>query len=438
MVGSLATGGCIWCVSRSLLTIACVGFALLPLAGCADVPRAFGPDQATANAHFDGFAESFERRFTNVVRDARFSAARLKLARHALTPSRLSRDTALWTATRSTPRGPEHELLLRGAFDGNSYRFSTMAAPPVPAAIGEARHLMRLRQVGDDDWQWRTQVEQSIGALPPSRAPLVMRAWFASAERPATAQRTDYQRAAPRTTSTLGRIARVDSIIAIPQPDSSTLVTLHVFVDATPLAQSHPAFTRFVRKYIEPSRWRMRLYDKSGEWFDVRAAQRAIVVRFRSRRGELQPLVGAARPLPDSLRVDVDALAKFGPWMVGVTGMTGDFVFVSTPTERAWAMRFAKPPEWHLPLIGEALLRSPLRRPFEGNGVVLRLGLRTAPSGATVVDRVVEGTVRESGVMRFLGSLGFTAMSDFAGAVEEEEARFLSEVARALRADVGP
>lgn len=402
------------------------------------MPRAFGTDPASAAAHADAFAESFERRFTNVVRDARFTAARLKIARHALTPSRLSRDTALWTATRATATGPDHDLLLRGAFDGNSYRFSTLAAPPVPSAIGEARHHMRLRQVGEDDWQWRTQVEQSIGALPPSRAAQVMRAWFASAERPSHVVQSDYRRASARTASALGRLTRIDSIVTVSQPDSSTLVTLHLMVDATPIAQTYPAFTRFVRKYVEPSRWRMRLYDKSAEWFDVRAAQRAITVRFRSRRGELQPLVGAARPLPDSLRVDVDALAKFGPWMVGVTGMTGDFVFVSTPTERAWAMRFAKPPEWHLPLIGEALLRSPLRRPFEGNGVVLRLGLRTVPSGATVVDRVVEGTVRESGVMRFLGSLGFTAMSDFAGTVEEEEARFLSDVARALRADVRP
>lgn len=424
-------------MSRSLLAIVRVGLALLPLGGCAEVPRAFGSDPASAAAHVDAFAESFERRFTNVVRDGRFTAARLTIARHALTPSRLSRDTSLWTATRSTPTGPDHDLMLRGAFDGNSYRFSTMGAPPVPSAIGEARHHMRLRQVGDDDWQWRTQVEQSIGALPPARAAQVMRAWFASTERPSGTVRNDYHRASPQTTTVLGRLARIDSIVTVAQPDSSTLVTLHLFVDAAPIASEYPAFTRFVRKYVEPSRWRMRLYDRSGEWFDVRAAQRAIVIRYRSRRGELQPLVGAARALPDSLRVDVDALAKFGPWMVGVTGMTGDFVFVNTPTERAWALRFAKPPEWHLPLIGEALLRSPLRRPFEGNGVVMRLGLRTVSTGATVVDRVVEGTVRESGVMRFIGSLGFTAMSDFAGTVEEEEARFLSSVARAMRADAG-
>ena len=38
--------------------------------------------------------------------------------------------------------------------------------------------------------------------------------------------------------------------------------------------------------------------------------------------------------------------------------------------------------------------------------------------------------------MRFLGTLGFTAMSDYAGQVEEEENRFLAEGFAALRADI--
>jgi hypothetical protein len=38
--------------------------------------------------------------------------------------------------------------------------------------------------------------------------------------------------------------------------------------------------------------------------------------------------------------------------------------------------------------------------------------------------------------MRFLGNLGFTAVSDYAGQVEEEENRFIAEAMRALRADM--
>ena len=38
--------------------------------------------------------------------------------------------------------------------------------------------------------------------------------------------------------------------------------------------------------------------------------------------------------------------------------------------------------------------------------------------------------------MRFLGNLGFTAMSDYAGQVEEEESRFIAESMAAFRADI--
>lgn len=422
-------------------------FVLLPLgAGCRDALAAFGTDPAQAAAQAGDAAESFERRFTNVVRDARFAEARLALARHALTPSRLARDTSLWTATRpvgsgvtgsaGAGSGVEHELALRGAFEGNRYRFTTSAQPPAPVAVGDARHRMCLRRLDDGDWFWQTHVEQSLGTMPPARVPAVLHALLASAERPAGALRVDYRAALPRTTAALSRLATLDSIATTRLADSSTLVLLRMRIDATPIAREMPAFTRFVRKYIEPSRWRITLRDGRTEWFDVAAAQRSVTMRFRTRRGTLLPLTGTARPLPDSLQISVDALAKFGPWMVGVTRMAGTFRFIDTPTEQAWAMRFTKVPEWHLPLLGEALLRAPLRRPFERGGLVFRLGVREQ-AGVTVVDRDLDVALRESTVMRWLGSLGFTAMSDFQGQVEEEESRFLAELFRAMRRDLG-
>jgi hypothetical protein len=44
--------------------------------------------------------------------------------------------------------------------------------------------------------------------------------------------------------------------------------------------------------------------------------------------------------------------------------------------------------------------------------------------------------VHESTIVRWLGNLGFTAMDDFAGRVELEEARFIAEAMRAMRQDV--
>jgi hypothetical protein len=116
--------------------------------------------------------------------------------------------------------------------------------------------------------------------------------------------------------------------------------------------------------------------------------------------------------------------------------MQGEFVHTKNARDRGWEMRFTKEPEWHLPLITERLLRSPLRRPFEGKGVKFTLGFRTGPEGQTLLTREFDVTVRESAIMRFLGNLGFTAMSDFAGKVEDQENRFIAEIMAALRMDV--
>jgi len=161
-----------------------------------------------------------------------------------------------------------------------------------------------------------------------------------------------------------------------------------------------------------------------------------LTVRFRTHNGALQPLAGQARPMPDTLILTMDAMAKLGLFSVGVSNLVGEFVHIDTPRERAWQLRFTREPKWHLPLIAERLLSSAIRRPFEGNGVYFKLGLRTGPNGQTISERIVDVAVKESAIMRWLGNLGFTAMSDFAGNVEEEENRFLIELFRAMRTDM--
>ena len=53
-----------------------------------------------------------------------------------------------------------------------------------------------------------------------------------------------------------------------------------------------------------------------------------------------------------------------------------------------------------------------------------------------MISRRTYGVVQESAILRFLGSLGASAMSDFAGKSEAEENRFTADVFNALRADL--
>lgn len=421
---------------RALLPLA---LALPPLlSSCRNVVSAYGGDPVTARANADALASAIEQRFTHVVRAPKFANARMRLGRFALAPSKLVNDTSLWTSSRPKSTGPERDLELGASLTAaGQYAFAARPRVAPPARTGDERHLIRLTALGGDDWQWSTEVDHAVGGLPPARVDDIARALFASAERPAAAVRADYRSAFPRTSRAMGRLFTIDSIESRAQPDGSFLVAMHILTSSDGLKASFPAFAKYVDKYVEPTRYRFRLTDRGGaEWFDANAMQERLVIRFRSRGGELQPIAGAARRMPDSLVIHVDALARFGLFTVGVTRMQGEFVHVESAGDRAWAMRFTTDPKWHLPLIAERLLRSPLERPFTGRGIVFRLGFRAGPEGQTLFARTFDVAVRESAIMRFLGSLGFTAMSDYAGRVEEQENRFIAEAFAAMRADI--
>jgi hypothetical protein len=87
-------------------------------------------------------------------------------------------------------------------------------------------------------------------------------------------------------------------------------------------------------------------------------------------------------------------------------------------------------------LITARLLRSPLRRPFAGEGALFRIGVRAGENGApTVLLRHSRLSVQESAILNFINSLGGTAMDDFGGPVQREEYAWLHELFVALRED---
>lgn len=398
---------------------------------------AYGSDIASAQSNADGVFSALEHRYTRVVRDAKFSNARMRIARYALTPSKIENDSAVWTG-RSGSSGVTRELAIDGAMRNNQYTFVARNGAVLPSRVGDSRHVMRLSPLREDEYQWATDVDHNVGSMPPARAGAVFTAWFASAERLPSTIRADYRSTFPRTMQSVGRLFVLDSVSTKPQSDGSTLVAMRVLMDANRLRASNPSMAKYVDKYVASSKYRLRLTDKAGaEWFDAHAETGdRVTLTFRSKNGVLQPLAGAARAMPDTLRITVSAVAKILMFNVGVSDMHGTFVQVKSPSERGWLMRFQQEPEWHLPLAARQLLRSPLRRPFEASGVLFRIGFRNSPNAPTMLYRKFDLAVRESAIMRFIGSLGFTAMSDFSGGVEAEENRFLQEMFAAMRADV--
>jgi hypothetical protein len=139
--------------------------------------------------------------------------------------------------------------------------------------------------------------------------------------------------------------------------------------------------------------------------------------------------------MPDSLQLSVDFSAKFMIFRVGVSSLVSDFAFIRSDDERGWMMHFRHEPDWHFPLAVNNLIRTSLRHPFSGEGITVRIAVRDRGGAQTLLSRQAGVSVQESAIVRWLGGLGNSAMSDFAGRAEVEENRYVYEVLTALRGD---
>ncbi len=439
----------------------------MSLTGCAEITTAHGASPESARVRADAMARSFEARFTAPARDATYERARLRIAQYAMAPSPLLRDT-LWTKTQ----GGVRQLIGVGTPLATGYTLRTTASPAVPSTVGASVHQISLTPLGNDDYRWRTQVDHAMGSITPQQVRAVFRAMLRSAERPAADIRRDYRSASLQLTSVMGSLATLDTVRTVRNSDGSTSVTLAIRLHPDRIQRAYPDFSRYLRKYVSTARYEWAVRDiappagalnapsdrardervrqqpsrgaeaaraitEGGDtWFVAVARNDVLTLRFRAKNGALQPLTGPLRAMPDTVALQGEAFAKFGPFTVGLSGVEGRMVFVNSANEMGWHMAFTKQPQWHLPPVTQRFVRAPLRRPFEGEGALFRLTALRNSAGQTVAHRVAAGTVHESTIMRWIGALGFTAMDDFAGRVEQEEARFIAALMCAWRQDI--
>lgn len=416
--------------SRGGVALICAATAL---GACRNSAPAFGSTRATASANANDFFSAAAYRFTNVQRDPKFAAARPKLGRYALTPSKIFGDTAVWTGMGATDR----TLILAGGYAHGHYTLVSAATLPVVHHPGDARHVMRLHRLGSDEYFWTSDVDFAIGRISAAQAADVLSSLMRAAEgRSGSALRAEYRAAFPRAATALGRLFTIDSIRTAPDAAGATLVDLSISLHSDRLRESYPAFASYVDKYVAPSRYRITVTDRSGvRFFTTAAAKNRITLRARVKDGRLVALDGPPRPMPDALQMRSEAFAKFGMFTVGASDIVSDLTIVRAPNERGWFLRFNREPDWHLPLAAATFLNTPLKRPFAEGGATLRLTVRDTPGAQTVISRRTQTAVQESAVLRFLGALGFSAMNDFAGTSEQEENRFWVDAFTGMRTD---
>ena len=405
------------------------------LTACREAAPAFGPNLPMARQNAEEFFYSVGSRFTNIQRPQRILRARQQFGHYALTPSGVYNDTTIWLSI-----GPDSARLFgdEGHFAVDRYIVTTALAQNPPDALTESREIVRLRKLSDNEYEWFTNVEVALGRMGAKSIADVLAASLAAGEgKSATAIRANYTSAFSRAGAALGRLFTIDTLRATPDSDGATTFDIAIKLTPNILKESMPHYAAYIDKYISKGKYRITLSDQSGtHWFDAWAANYYMHFRVRSKGGHFAPLEGAVRPMPPNLTIHLDMSMKILIFTVGWTEMAGDFEVIDTPHERGWSMRFAKEPDWHLPLTVGTLLKSPLRRPFQGSGIPIRISIRDNPGSQTILNRRLSFVVQESGILRFLNRLSGTAVGDFLGASEREANRFNADAFRALRLDV--
>ncbi len=405
--------------------------------GCRQAVPGFGPNLAAARTNADEFLYSIGSRFTNIQREPRLIHARSQFGRHALTPSGVFNDTTVWLASGPTP---DSSRLFgnEGIFATDRYVVKATLSNTLPDALTESREIIRLKKLADSEYEWYTNVDVALGRMRAQDLTNVIARILASGEgKSPAAIRADYNSSLPRTVAALGRLFTIDTLKTVLDAEGATTYDIAIRLTPATLKATMPNYAQYIDKYISKGRYRVTLTDRTGaRWFEARAADYYVHFKLRSKGGRFAPLDGPVREMPKALIIKLDMSMRVLVFRVGWTEMVGDFNIIDTPNERGWAMRFAKEPEWRLPPSVGRLLKSPLRRPFQGGGIPIRISIKDTPGAQTLMNRRMSLVVRESGILRFLNRLSGTAVGDFLGASEREANRFNADAFRALRADV--
>ncbi len=403
--------------------------------GCAETFRGIAASPAVSQTQADQLFNAIATRFEDVEIGPRYDYSRVKLGQSALVPSRIFDDTLVW---ESRPTPTVRLLAVNGELIGGRYRVERQRTLTTPARLGDTRHTIALEQLAPNAYRWETNVDLAIGTITSQGVGAMVSALFRSPDgRTDRELRDDYAAAFPRTSAAFGRGFAVDSLRVLPGALGTTSVSISLGFHPETMRPTFPAFASYLDKYLGPAKYHLLVTDPGGSsLLEVVGRDRMMTARYRLQHGKLVSLLGNPRPWPDTLRLNVDLSLKVKLFTVGFHKLATDFVIARSAHESSWTIVAQHEPEWDLPLITERLIRSPLRRPFEGAGSMFSVSVRDSAGAQTLLTRHGRLEVQESTIMRFLGSLGGHMMGDLDKRVEADEDRFIRDGFRALAADL--
>lgn len=406
---------------------------ILLASSCADSVRAVADGPTDRATKVEEVSDAIAARFTTPERSGRFETMRRRLISGALHPSRVFSDTSLWL---TTAHPATRSVWAHGSLTPRGYRFD-VAERGVLADLGDTRHAITLHKLGDGEYQWTTGVDFAIGSITAHDAASMLELLLtAGHDHDPNALRAAARGAFPRTSAVMSKLFVIDSLSLRPGPQGTTLVNLHVGIHTETLKKTAPHFAEYLSKYVESSKYRFLVTDKTGvPYFEAIGANRKLAIQYRVRADGIVSTLGPPRPMPDSLRMVNDLSMHVMIFDVGWHNLNTDFIISRGERSRSWLFIARTEPEWNLPLVTARLIRSPLRRPFQGSGSTFEVAVIDSAGGQTVLARRARLEVKESAIMRFLSSLVARVFDDLDAQVEQEEADFIRELMAAFQQD---
>jgi len=407
--------------------------AALAVVTCRSALQELGHEGLPGPVALDGCAVAIASRFGPIELDPALRAARPRLARDSLSPSRLLDDRVVWTRREGSRRWLEF-----GARGAIPYRIGVRPPAAPNTQAGAYRGRIRLEALGSSDFEWDVREDLSIGRVRAEALARTLAALLGGLEGPAGADLLSLARASlPRSAAAFGRLFTLDAAVISPAAGGGVRVTLSAAIEPARIRATSPRYARFLEEYLAPSRFRLVVADTNGAPFwEFESRDSRLHLRFRVFRGTLGPLDGPPRPMPDRLRARAAASVKSGPFRVGAEDLVAEVTLRRTSTEKSFRATFTVEPSWQLPFLAKPILRAPLRRPFQEEGARFSMSVRETAEGGTFLDREYRFVVRESWVVRWLGSFGGGMATVFRAGAEAEADRFMGEGLWALRDDL--
>ena len=379
---------------------------------------------------------SLGARVKEPVRNRKYDSARVRLANAAFLPGRVFDDTVVWT---SSPSESRRLMTVRGWFEDGHYRLDAERSAPPPSEPAQSRHHIYLTRLSDNEYAWDTEVPYAVGTVTAAEIGRFFAAMLSAAEgRSERDIRGDVAVAVPRAAAVLGQLFSIDSIRTAHLPDRSTLAAFHVRMHPAGVEKKYPHFARYLRSYVMSTRMQFSLTDSDSMSYvsSIAKGDGKLALTLRTLDGRMIPLAGPPKQMPDTLTLNGELVMKVRGFAVGFHDYHAELAIVRTPNERAWHIVSRREPKWRLPLITEHLIRTPLKRPFQGSGASFRIGFRDSTGAQTILNRRLHLEVQESLILRFINRLAGATLSDWVGKAEREQMAWLDELFSGLLEDV--